>query len=164
MTGLITSALDGFLTFGLGSRGRALTLPEAIREAILADAKLAELVGRRVHPGHLPAKGLAYPAVCFEVVNRTRGRNLKGSDGTADARVEFACYASTYLECRAVVEALFLLFDGMNRVNLSGCYILAALADDDLDEFDEGADGTDAGSYSDTLVINFRHRIARPER
>ncbi len=156
-----------WLLFSMGSTSTPaiLTLPEAIVAAIRADPTLTSLMGGRIYPGHLPeAVSPVYPAVEFRVVSRGRNHRLNGSDGTVDARVEFAAYSTLYLEVEAIVTALFNLFDGLTNASLSGVRILFALAEDDLEDFEDGDDGSDAGTFTDTITILFRHRISIPTR
>lgn len=160
-------AVGNVVTQGFGTGGRlvtqgyevgpapiVLTLPEALVSAIRADATLAGLIDGRVYPGHL-AEGATYPAVSMEIPGHAFGQSLDGGDGTADARVTFRSHSLYALESKRIVRALFDRFNPIIRETIGGLVILAAVADDDADDYSDPDDGSDDGTHTDAVSFLF---------
>lgn len=68
-----------------------MTVEQAVRERLLADAPLAALVGTRVYMLKLPQKP-TLPAVRVQLVDEPKEYHLRGEDGATRARVQVDAY------------------------------------------------------------------------
>lgn len=82
-----------------------------LRTFLLADATLSGLIGTRLYPLKMPQKP-TYPAITYQWVTGQRVHSTDGASGLAGPRVQFDCWAETYLAMESVFEALRLRLDG----------------------------------------------------
>lgn len=129
-----------------------MSIATELRTFLLEDTTLAGLVGQRLYPNVLP-QAPTFPAMTFTWVSGTRFHHLGGSAGIAGPRVQFDCWAATYLEAEALFEALRLALDGF-RGEIGGSpptrRIQGVVSAGDRDLYEEGAEsgsGSGAGIY-----------------
>lgn len=77
----------------------------ALRARLIADAGVSALVGTRIFPMIRPQDS-ALPAVRYQVISDPRPEHLKGYDGARSSRVQYDCFAETYLGARALANAV----------------------------------------------------------
>ena len=82
-----------------------------IRTFLLADVTLAALIGTRLYPLILP-QDPTVPAITFQWISGQRAHAADGAVGLASPRVQFDCWAETYLDVEATFEALRKRLDG----------------------------------------------------
>jgi len=81
------------------------------RILLTADAGITALVGTRIYPQLLPQAPM-FPAISYQVVSGFRETAMDGPAGVNRARLQFDCWASTYLQAEAVANAVRVAIDG----------------------------------------------------
>lgn len=97
-------------------------MEEDLVAALLADAGLAALVGRRVNWMVRP-RASALPAVVLQVVSAPETYTFQGRSRLAGHLVQADCWALTYLEAKWVARAATAAFDGMTLPPFFGCFV-----------------------------------------
>jgi hypothetical protein len=115
---------------------------------------LDEAAGCRSYPVYVP-KGATTPLVWFRRSATSRERHLDDSAAVPVATFDVAVYADTYLEAKALADAIRLRVDnfaGMaDGVNIQRCYLISE-SDGDPEFFR----GEDVPTYSIDLVFEVR--------
>lgn len=88
-----------------------MTVGEAIRAALVADATVAGLVGGRIYPALMPqgtVENGSGPAIVYTVASDVPQNALTGDSTTrmVNARVQIDAYSKTYLEAHLVAAAV----------------------------------------------------------
>ena len=76
-----------------------------MRTYLLADSAVAAKIGVRMFPISLP-QNVRYPAITYSQVSSVRERDLCGPAGFAHPRISINSWAETYLEARALADAV----------------------------------------------------------
>ena len=122
-----------------------MSLPEDLRTFLLGDPGLSGLVGTRVYPLRLPQQP-ALPAVTYAWVGGDRAHVLAGPAGVASPRLQFDCWAGTYLQAHAVFDALRRRLDGYRGLAGAATRVQGAFLEAERDFYEESADaGTGSG-------------------
>lgn len=90
-----------------------MSIASDIRTFLLADATLGGLVGTRVYPVKLP-QDPTVPAMTYQWISGERHHAASGAVGLASPRIQFDCWAKTYLEAESMLEALRKRLDGFS--------------------------------------------------
>lgn len=129
-----------------------MSIATDLRSFLLADGTIAGLIGTRLYPNLLP-QSPTFPAMTFGWVSGNRFHHLDGAAGIAGPRVQFDCWALTYLEAEALFEALRLALDGF-RGDIGGSpptrRIQGIFSEGERDLYEDGAaigSGSGAGLY-----------------
>lgn len=88
-----------------------MSIASDLRAFLLEDSTLAGLVSERIYPDVLP-QNPTLPAITFGWAGGMRFHHLTGASGLSGPRIQFDCWATTYLGAEAVYEALRLALDG----------------------------------------------------
>lgn len=128
-----------------------ISVATELRSFLLADADISDLVGTRIHPLTLP-QNPTLPAITFQWISGTRSHHYQGPDGLSRPRIQFDCYASTYLEMEELSEALRARMDGFSGIigDLETLSVQGIFFDSERDFYEDGADqgtGSGAGLY-----------------
>jgi hypothetical protein len=94
----------------------ATTVEQAICDILAANTAVTTLIGTRVYPNELP-QGIAFPAVCFQDIDKTRTITNQGTSGVSCNRERLSCYASSFVSAKAlgaVIENALLYYRGGN--------------------------------------------------
>jgi hypothetical protein len=152
-----------YLSWGSGEAAATAALFE---KALVTDLKLntvlAGLVGVRIFPGHAP-QGAPLPRLVYEVTAKGHEKHLDGPNGIARARVLVHCQSASMLDAKACAEQMRWRYDGFQGY-LGQVAIVESWLDDDPDDFDPAADGSDDGTYSCPCAFLFRYRESIPPR
>lgn len=107
-------------------------------------AETAALVDDEIYPIRLPQKP-AYPCISYQLVAANRDHTQDGGSGLVEARYQFNCYASKYVDAKAIGEALRKDLDGFkgdvgtapNIATIDGMFLenIQDGYDDELDVF-----------------------------
>ena len=105
---------------------------------LLADATLGGLIGTRLYPLKLP-QDPTVPAMTYQWVSGQRAHAADGAVGLASPRVQFDCWAQTYLEVEAMLEALRKRLDGFQGTvgSSPGSWIQGAFFETERDDYDD---------------------------
>jgi hypothetical protein len=76
-----------------------------LRAFILADGTVAGLIGTRLYPLTLP-QAPTLPAMSYQWISGQHFNAMDAPSKLSGPRVQFTCWAATYLQAEAVVEAL----------------------------------------------------------
>jgi hypothetical protein len=88
-----------------------MTITEALRTHLLADAAIAALVGTRCYPLRLPQK-VTMPAIVLSLISGGRPGHLRGVGGLARARYQLDSWAQTYDGATALAAVCRQRLDG----------------------------------------------------
>jgi len=83
----------------------------AVRDHLLADPDVSELVSTRIYPGALPQAAI-YPAIRYQRVDTVRVYSKAGYEGDSRPRLQIDCWAETYLEAKRLADAVRTAMDG----------------------------------------------------
>ena len=81
-----------------------MTIEAAIRQYLLAQAAVTDLIARRLYPMILPQPP-TLPAVTYSRVSRSTVRDLTGMAYRV-SRFQFSCWAEKYGDAKAVAQAV----------------------------------------------------------
>lgn len=97
-----------------------MTVLEAIRARLVADATVQSLVENRIYPQVIP-QGSLMPAVVLSVIDERPINSLTGDPSTRlkRARLQVDCYAETYLEAHDVFDAVDNVISSLSDPELS---------------------------------------------
>jgi hypothetical protein len=136
-----------------------------LRTFLLADSALAALIGTRLHPLRLP-QNPTLPAMTYQWVSGERAHALDGAVGLSSPRVQFDCWAGTYLQAEAVFEAFRKRLDGFRGdIGSTPTKVQGAFFESERDMYEDSADagtGSGVGMYrrSADFFINFEEATA----
>ncbi len=88
-----------------------MSIETELRAWLLADTTIAGLIDTRMYPQYLPQK-VTYPAISYATASRVSSRQLSGPAGRARPRITVNSWAETYLEAKALAEAVRKRLDG----------------------------------------------------
>lgn len=83
----------------------------ALRNILLADSAVMNLVGNRIYPLVLP-ENAALPAIAYAVVNESRAHAMLEPVPLREVTLAVQCYAKTYSQARALADAVTAALDG----------------------------------------------------
>jgi hypothetical protein len=155
------SAATNTLFIGINPSG-ILSFKESVAAALKSDSTLNALISGRINPSKI-GQLKAYPALMFQVTNRTWDNDLDGATGTAEATVEFTAYATDYATPEHITLAVRNIFDGFQGT-MSGVVMNYILASDDDDDYSPADNASDRGTFTDSITITFGYMIAKPVR
>ena len=78
---------------------------EAFRTKLLSYSAVSTIVGQRMYPDALKQRA-TLPAIVYFVVSTERDHYLGGMTGSAHARIQLDCYASTRTAASALASAI----------------------------------------------------------
>lgn len=140
-----------FLFFGSG--GSAYTFKEALVKALQDDVTVDALVEGRIEP-QKTSQPRTLPAITYRVT-REWGTDLDGRDGSVKSRVTFSVHSTDLSECEEILQAVADAVGDFQQATLSGVTILASWPEDDPDSYDWPDDGSDDGTFMDSLTISY---------
>ena len=114
-----------------------MSIASDLRTFLLADATLGGLIGTRLYPLKLP-QDPTVPAMTFQWISGQRAHAADGAVGLASPRVQFDCWAETYLEVEAVFEALRKRLDGF-RGTAGASRVQGAFFETERDDYEDEA-------------------------
>jgi hypothetical protein len=112
-----------------------MSIASDLRTYLLADATLTTLVGTRMYPLKLP-QAPTMPAIIYTWISGARVHSTDGPSGLSNPRVQFDCWAQTYLEAEALLEALRKRLDGFQGTAGSS-WIQAVFFETERDGYDD---------------------------
>ena len=127
-------------------------MEEALRAALLADAGVAALVGRRVSWGARPQSSLL-PAVILHNVSSPMTHTLRGRVGMTGHLVQIDCWGGSYAQAKALARAVTAALDALKAEPLQA--FPESARDDD---FTQG-DGPDPSGASDFYRTSIDARV-----
>ena len=128
---------------------------KAIRTRLLSVSAVTNLVSTRIYPLTLP-QGVTMPAVRYQRISGNSDPHIRGTTGTATARLQFDILATTYAAAESLREAIREAIDQYTGTS-SGVVIHSCNATSHLDLFDEPVHGDAVGLYqmvSDYEIIH----------
>lgn len=120
--------------------------------ALLADAALAGLVGRRVN-WITRVQGAKIPAVVLQVISAPETSSNDGPDDLLSYLVQVDCWGGTYLSAKTVARAVRGVCVGMNAAPLRAAFI-----ENKRDGFEPG-DGPQPGGAVDLYRVSLDVRV-----
>ena len=114
-----------------------MSIASDLRTFLLADATLGGLIGTRLYPLKLP-QDPTVPAMTFQWISGQRAHAADGAVGLASPRVQFDCWAETYLEVESVFEALRKRLDGF-RGTAGASRVQGAFFETERDDYEDEA-------------------------
>lgn len=81
-----------------------MTIEAAIRQYLLAQKPIADLIADRLYPMVLP-EAVTLPAVTYQRVSRSAVRDLSGM-AFCISRLQFSCWAKKYADAKLVAQAI----------------------------------------------------------
>lgn len=143
----------GSILLFFGNTGNAYNFKEALVKALQDDVPLDALISGRVEP-QKTSQPRTLPAITYSVT-REWGYDLDGRDGTIKARVTFAVYSGDLSQCETIVQALADAVGDLLQTSLSGVRVLSSSILNDPDSYIWPDDGSDDGTFMDSLTISF---------
>jgi len=107
-----------------------MSLPEAFRDTLLADASVIALVGSRIYPVNLPQEP-TYPAVTYLEISGDPHNSLTGPQGLHWARLRVHTWGETYGDAYETAQAVEVALNGQKFTTLRA---ISALGRHDLYE------------------------------
>ncbi len=102
-------------------------MEEALTTLLLADARVKQLAGNRVHWGRA-TQGEQAPYIVLQVVGGRPDYHAQGSSGLVDARVQIDAYGDKYLAAKKLSDAVLALLSGY-RGEVAGTRLHAGFVD-----------------------------------
>ncbi|OMQ44929.1 DUF3168 domain-containing protein [Ensifer sp. 1H6] len=102
-------------------------MEEALTALLLADARVKQLVGDRVHWGRAP-QGERAPYLVLQVIGGRPDYHAQGPSGLVDARVQADSYGEKYLATKNLSDAVIALLSGY-RGEVAGTRLQAGFVD-----------------------------------
>jgi hypothetical protein len=101
--------------------GSVTTTIQAIRDELVADATVTNLVAQRIYAQIMP-QGVVLPAVLLTVISETPENSVDGSPSSrlVSSLVQADTYAKGYADARALADAVVNVLGGLSRPDLSG--------------------------------------------
>ncbi len=127
-------------------------IEDTLRTQILADGGISALVSDRYYPGVLP-QDPTYPAIVSQKVSDFDEGTLTGVANVVRARVQLTVWASSYVDARAVTDAIRSLVDGAYGT-WSGVKIGSVRIENDQDAYSEEAEIY--GRRMDVMILYHR--------
>lgn len=90
-------------------------MEQALVDLLLATPSITDKVVDRLTPGVL-TQGVRGSALVWNIISGERGYSHQGDDGLPRARVQIDAYGDTYLEAKALAEAVMALLSGFSGV------------------------------------------------
>jgi hypothetical protein len=147
MNGLIAPSLGGFLAYGLDSPASYPPVTPARPFLVELVAFLdASLPGLAIYPGHLPRKGVSFPALVYNRVSGDRWIRLSGPSGVAEVTVQFDCYSPDDFAALAADDRLRRALQPLAGL-MGTVRVLEANLHDQASEYEPAAEGSDLGTY-----------------
>lgn len=153
-------------------RGNVLTPPfnqvlvyndfrKALRKHLIETPEIAALFGIRIFHKKIPQAG-KLPAIVYQIIADSPGRNLSGSDGTSTARVQLSLYSLNDSDVIRGAEVLRQRQDGYtgllgSLIDVTGAVLVAA-----MDAYEEPDNGSDDGTFGVVLDFRYHYRVSKP--
>lgn len=102
-----------------------------------ANSALTALIGTRLYPVLLPEVA-TYPCVTYNVVSSTNDYTFETKE-ISRKRIDFNCFGETYIDCKAVKQALRNVVDGYVGTLTDGTRVLGTFSGTELDFFEDHA-------------------------
>lgn len=115
-----------------------LTIEEALKAHLTANAGLVALIASRVYPVQLP-QNPTLPAMVYNRISGERVQHMEGSSGLASPRFQFDSFGRTYAEAKGVSEALRLAVEGFSGTmgGVNGPDVNSCLLQSDQDGYED---------------------------
>lgn len=110
----------------------------AIRSRVLSHTQIANTVGTRVYPLHLP-QGVTYPAITFQKISDVTEGNLSSVSRIRQARIQFDTWATTAIQAARLAEYIREQFDGFQGT-VEGVHIATGLIGSESDLYEDGVE------------------------
>ena len=137
-----------------------MSIRSALRQHLLAQTTVTDLVGQRIYPIIAPQTG-ELPCIAYRKIEGGHEHLVTGSAGHARPTFTLTVWALDPDTVDDIAEALRLVLQGANAT--WGAYQVTGLTlDGDSDEWVDPNDGEDNGVYGCTLRISFRHAEPAP--
>ena len=104
------------------------------RAYLLANAPVAALIATRMYPLLLPQNAVL-PAVTYQVISDVHELNQSEPGGLPVIRLQYTCWADSYLAAQTLAAAIRVALDGFTGVMGSGSVGYAAL-DNMVDDYE----------------------------
>jgi hypothetical protein len=101
---------------------------------LLAYTGLANLVGARIYPLRLP-KEVTYPAITYMRISKPRTYSHSGDSNLSKPRIQFSCFAKTYLAALDVADQIVAALSGF-KGSMSQTEIYAAFIQSQADMYE----------------------------
>jgi len=88
-----------------------MSVSSDLRSYLLADSLIASLIVDRIYPMKSPQNSVM-PAITYFWVSGSRSHSMDSANGLSMPRVQFDCWAKTYLSAEILFEALRKRLDG----------------------------------------------------
>ncbi len=144
----------------LGASSSPSYLEQALVSLLNSSTSVTDEVGDRIRPDYRPESD-DVPALCYEVLSDTRDHHLKGTSGTARARVRLAIIGEDRADCSATREAVKNLLDGY-RGTVGSLFFIRIKHDDQADSSEDRGDDSDEFYHVQSLEFVIRYGIALP--
>ena len=118
----------------------------AVRNTMLADTSVSNLLGQRIRWGHA-LEGDTYPLAVLQKVSEHRFVTLDGDSGLARHLVQIDVYAHEHRDMRRAGEAVCRLWSGYRSLEVSGAFV------QNIRETIEAQNGADGPLYRASLDI-----------
>jgi hypothetical protein len=109
-----------------------------LRQFIIADATVEDLIGTRMYPTTLP-QSVELPAVSYQLVSAIRTPTMLHGDNLPEKRVQIDAWALTADEAREVAEAIRALFHYFVRGYIGdspGVFVAGVFADSEREDYE----------------------------
>lgn len=114
-----------------------MSISSDLRTFLLADATLTTLIGTRMYPLVLP-QDPTVPAITYQIISGHRFHSTDGACGLSTPRIQYDCWAATYLEVESLFEALRKRLDGYQGLAGSS-QVQAAFFESERDDYEDEA-------------------------
>ena len=113
-----------------------MEIETALINKLLATTAVTDLVGKKIHYAGDTPKNTTKPYIVIQKISAQRLHAHDGPCGLVNSRIQFSCFASTYLGAKAVCVAIQVALDGSKGV-LSGVNVGSCLYDNETDLYDQ---------------------------
>jgi hypothetical protein len=113
-----------------------MTIEADLRTHLVNDSDVSAIVGSRVYPMRLP-QGFDLPAISYQRVSGDRSKDLQGSTGHTEPRIQIDCWAKSYGEIKNLAEKLRLSLDRFTGDLGGGQYVHHVSLEGERDMFEE---------------------------
>lgn len=110
-----------------------MSIESALFTHLTEDAGVSALVGLRVYPQRRPQKGGSLPCIVYTRTGGEHVHHLLGVSGLCRADFDLDCQAETYIEAKALSEAVRNAMDGVRNRTVGGVNIRSMTLQGDSD-------------------------------
>ncbi len=107
-----------------------------LRQHLTNDSNVNDLVDSRIYPLRLP-QGFELPAISYQRVSGDRAKDINGSIGHAQPRIQVDCWTNSYGKLKDLAKAVRQALDRFQGNLGGGSYVQHASLEGEMETYEE---------------------------